>query len=53
MSDEDHADHGHDVEGLERVTAPQQAYSMRQVWTGLLVLAVGLAVTVGVPLLLG
>lgn len=52
MSDE-HVDHGHDIQGLERVTAPQQEYSMGQVWTGFLVLAVGVLVTFGVPLLLG
>lgn len=36
-----------------RVTAPQQPYSMAEVQTGFVVLAVGLAVTFAIPLLLG
>lgn len=35
-----------------RVTAPQQDYGMRDVLTGLVVLAVGLVVTMGLPFLL-
>lgn len=37
----------------ERETAPQQEYTMAQVWTGLFVFAVGLTVVFAVPLLLG
>jgi hypothetical protein len=50
----DHADHEHDPDHDEdmRVTSPMQEFSMGQVTTGLVVLAVGLAVTFGVPLLL-
>lgn len=58
----DHGDHGdhddghddHDHHGDEesgRVTSPMQEFGMSQVTTGLVVLAVGLAVTFGVPLL--
>lgn len=52
MSDDAHADHGHDVGGLERATAPMQEYSTSQVWLGFVVLAIGLAVAFAVPLLL-
>jgi hypothetical protein len=48
----DHTDHGHDVEGLDRVTSPMQHYSMSQVGIGFAVLAVGLVVAFAVPLLL-
>jgi len=47
----DHADHGHDVAGLDRVTSPMQDFSMSQVGIGLAVLVVGLAVAFAVPLL--
>jgi hypothetical protein len=47
MSD-DHSDEG----DAGRVTAPQQDYGMRDVLTGLVVLAVGLAVTMGLPFVL-
>lgn len=48
---DDHgADHGHDVEGLDRVTSPMQGYSMRQVGLGGVVLAIGLAVAFALPL---
>jgi hypothetical protein len=48
---DDHADHGHDVEGLNRVTSPMQDYSMSQVGIGFAVLVVGLAVTFALPLI--
>ena len=52
MSDhDDHADHGHDVEGLERVTSPMQSYTMGQVGIGIAVLVIGLVVTFALPLL--
>lgn len=51
MSDHDDAEHGHDVEGLERVTSPMQDYSMSQVGIGFVVLAVGLVVTFALPLI--
>lgn len=45
------AEHGDDGdEG--RVTAPQQAYGMGHVVKGLVVTAVGLAITLGLPILL-
>ncbi|WP_227376009.1 DUF7550 family protein [Haladaptatus halobius] len=44
--------HEYDAEERDRVTAPQQDFTMSQVTTGLLVLVVGLVVTFGVPLLL-
>jgi hypothetical protein len=47
--DHDHDDHQSDDGG--RVTAPMQDFSMGQVTTGLVVLAVGLAVVFGLPLL--
>ncbi|WP_458185522.1 DUF7550 family protein [Haladaptatus sp. NG-WS-4] len=45
---------GHEYERgeIERVTAPQQDFTMSQVTTGLLVFVVGLAITFGVPFLL-
>ncbi|WP_276301048.1 DUF7550 family protein [Halorussus lipolyticus] len=46
----DHTDHGHDVEGLHRVTSPMQDFSMSQVGIGFAVLAVGLAVAFALPL---
>jgi len=48
--DHDDVEHGHDVEGLDRVTSPMQHYSMRQVGLGAVVLAVGLAVAFVLPL---
>jgi hypothetical protein len=45
----DEHDHGSDEDG--RVTSPMQEFTMGQVTTGLVVLAVGLAVVFGVPLL--
>jgi len=43
----------HDTESDEgRVTAPQQDFGMSQVFTGLVVLVVGLAITLGLPLVL-
>lgn len=53
MSDHGHAPADHD-EGEEpgRTTAPMQEFSTGQVTTGFLVLAVGLAVVFGLPLLL-
>lgn len=47
---EHHADHEHapeESEGLYRVTAPMQEYSMSQVGTGVVVLLVGLVLTFG------
>lgn len=42
-----------DAEGIwARTTAPQSAFTARQVGIGFVVLAVGLLVAVGVPLLL-
>ncbi|WP_169317798.1 DUF7550 family protein [Haloferax mucosum] len=56
MSDDHHAgDHGHDDHHADesgRVTSPMQEFSMGQVTTGIVVLAVGLAVTFGLPLFL-
>ena len=46
------AEHGRDVDHLERVTAPMQEFGMREVGVGFVVLAVGLAITLGLPLLL-
>ena len=43
--------HGHDVEGLERVTSPMQPYSKREVGIGFVVLVVGLVVAFAIPLL--
>lgn len=37
----------------ERSTAPQSAYSMRQVGIGIVIFLVGAAVTFGIPLVLG
>jgi hypothetical protein len=44
--------HEHQPGERDRVTAPQQEYSMRDVGVGLVVFVVGLAVTFGVPLAL-
>ncbi|WP_156105663.1 DUF7550 family protein [Halobellus rufus] len=50
-----HDDHGSDEHGSDlvstRVTSPMQDFGMSQVTTGLLVLAVGLVVVFGIPLL--
>lgn len=59
MSDDDHADHddthddthGHDVEGLERITSPMEDYSMKQVGIGFAIFFVGLLVAFALPLL--
>ena len=48
---DDHEHHSHDSTG-ERTTAPQSEYTMGDVALGAVVAAVGLAVTLGVPLLL-
>lgn len=47
----DHHPHGAEADGT-RVTSPMQAFDTAQVGVGLAVLAVGLAVTFGVPILL-
>lgn len=49
----DHADdsHGDDIDGIERVTSPMQDFSMTKVAIGFAVLAIGLLVTFGLPLL--
>lgn len=48
--------HGHEQDDdaieNERITSPMQPYTTSQVAIGLIVLLVGLAVTVGLPLLL-
>jgi hypothetical protein len=50
----DHApDEHHEGEEPGRTTAPMQGFSMGEVTTGLVVLAVGLVVVFGVPLILG
>jgi hypothetical protein len=41
--------HGHDVEGLERITSPMQTFSTSQVGIGFAVLAVGLLVAFVLP----
>ncbi|WP_121742945.1 DUF7550 family protein [Natronorubrum halophilum] len=49
--DEDSAaDVGHDLEA-ERTTAPMSEYSSRAVAVGFLVMAIGVAVAFGIPLL--
>ena len=45
-------EHGRDVDHLERVTSPMQEFGTREVGVGFVVLAVGLAVTFGLPLIL-
>jgi hypothetical protein len=55
-ADHDHAGdepdhHEHEAE-LERVTAPMQEFSTREVTVGFVVLLVGLVVTFGIPLAL-
>lgn len=43
----------HDADEQEgRVTAPQQAYGMREVTIGFVILAIGVIVTLGLPLAL-
>ena len=51
---DDHSDHEHhgDEEDDGRVTSPMQDFSTDRVGIGLVVLLVGLAVTVGLPLAL-
>ena len=57
MADHAHDDHGddhdhdHHVDDDGRVTSPMQEFSTSQVGVGLAVLAVGLLVTFGLPLL--
>jgi hypothetical protein len=54
MADHAHDDHGddHDHEDDDgRVTSPMQEFSTSQVGVGLAILAVGLLVTFGLPLL--
>lgn len=51
-ADHDDVDHGHDIVGLVRETAPMQEYSMGQVWTGILIAAIGIAVAFVLPYLL-
>ena len=55
MADHAHDDHGDDHDHHEdddgRVTSPMQEFSTSQVGVGLAVLAVGLLVTFGLPLL--
>jgi len=48
MSDD--AAHEEHVSGELRTTAPMQEFTMGQVWIGLVVLAVGLLVVFGLPL---
>ena len=49
----DHDDHDHHPEdALGRWTAPQSEYTARDVAFGVLIVAVGLLVTFGIPLLL-
>ncbi|WP_144902002.1 DUF7550 family protein [Halobellus captivus] len=53
---DEHGDgHGPDEHGSElvetRVTSPMQEYGMGRVTTGLIVLAIGLVVVFGIPLL--
>jgi len=49
----DHDDHDHHPEGAAgRSTAPQSEYTARDVAFGVLIAAVGLLVTFGIPLLL-
>jgi ribosome modulation factor len=48
----DDAGHGHDVEGLVRETSPMQEYSTSQVWLGVVVAAIGIAVAFVLPYLL-
>jgi hypothetical protein len=40
------------TDGMSRLTSPMQEFTMGQVTTGFVVLVIGLAVVVGVPLLL-
>jgi len=48
-----HADHEESRdEAVERVTSPMQPFDARQVWIGVAVLAVGLLVTMVLPLAL-
>lgn len=49
MSDDDHEDDSNEF-ATDRSTAPQSAYTGRDVAVGALIALVGLAVTFGVPL---
>jgi hypothetical protein len=44
------AEHGTERRTWERMTAPQQTYSARDVGIGIVVAAISLAITFGVPL---
>lgn len=45
--------HGDDAEGIwARTTAPQSRYGMREVWTGVAVLVIGLLLTFGLAIAL-
>ena len=50
--DDSHDHHDHDESGEWRTTSPMQEFTTSQVWIGLVVLAVGLVVTFGIPLAL-
>lgn len=50
---DDHAESEEATGIWARTTAPQSAFTSSQVGTGLVVLAVGLVVVFGLPLLLG
>lgn len=53
MTDDAEPDAEEDEGIWARSTAPQTPYTMGQVGTGIVIFAVGLIVTVGLPLLLG
>ncbi|WIV67863.1 DUF7550 family protein [Natrialbaceae archaeon AArc-T1-2] len=46
------ADVGHDLEA-DRTTAPMSEYTVRDVAVGVVIMAIGLAVAFGVPVLIG
>jgi hypothetical protein len=52
MDEETHVEHGHEVKGVVRDTAPMQDYTTSQVWLGLALFAVGVVVTFLLPYLL-
>lgn len=53
MADDHEVEHAEGYPpGETRTTAPQQAYTSADVGTGIVVLAVGLAIVVGLPLVL-
>lgn len=51
MTDHDDTSHGHDVEGLDRVTSPMQEFTMSQVGIGFAVMVVGVLIAFVVPFL--